>query len=152
MAISSADLLQIPGVKARDHKKSLSKILTKDFKLKVALGKAHKGWELLCMKGTQCNEPQDAVEEAKNTLSHLIKEGKNSESKKTFVFSRRILGIDTVSHFLGYVHWFVNGLSMCIRTAQQLPNNGYFVNSSSMVRQWFVNSSGCSSIVRQSTI
>ena len=88
--MSADDLKKITGVKANECRKSLKKLLTKQGKLRVPVGDAHKDWQLVCVKNTKVKDTTEARAEAEATLVEIIK-GK-VHHKVNFVFSRRILG------------------------------------------------------------
>ena len=88
VCLCTGDLLAIKGIRAHEHKKSISKLLTNG----GDVGDAHKGWQLVCVKHTKTKTVDMAMKEAMDTIGDIIKTSKNEQSKETFVFSRRTLG------------------------------------------------------------
>lgn len=55
VCLSTGDLIVVNGVNKRNISKSMRKLFTNDGTLKVNLGSAHKGWQLVCKKKQNLN-------------------------------------------------------------------------------------------------
>jgi len=82
------------GVNKRNISKSMRKLFTNDGTLKVNLGSAHKGWQLVCKKKTKLKSAAEAYAEAMDHIASMIKNNAVGKDKGVkFWFARRTLGL-----------------------------------------------------------
>ena len=88
------DLVEAIG-NVQHHKGDvLSTLLTRTHALKKSVGKAHKGWTLVCVANTTATSAAQGVAEARELLCQMLTSaGPEPCEPVVFVFARRVGGV-----------------------------------------------------------